>query len=196
MLRDLIISKVRIKLLEIFLYQLSEIFYVRQLVRMTGEEINAVRRELIRLEGAGMLKKEPRGNRLYYWFNKRHPLFGDLLSLIHKTAGLGGQIVKNKNKIGRVNFALMSGRFARRLPTREGEVDLLVVGEIEMPKLVAIIKEEEKGLKKEVNYSVMTRQEFEFRRKRRDPFLLGILASSRIMLIGDEENLVGRVPDA
>lgn len=197
MLRDLIVSKVRIKLLEIFLYQLTEIFYVRQLVRMTGEEINAVRRELQRLEAAGMLKKEARGNRLYYWFNKHHPLFGDLLAIISKTVGLGGKIVENKHKLGRINFALLSGRFARRLPPEsEGKVDLLVVGEVKMNLLADLIKEEESQLKREINYSVMTRQEFEFRRKRRDPFLLGILADSRIMLVGDEEDLVGRIPDA
>lgn len=195
MLQPLIISKVRLKLLKIFLHQLSEIFYIRQLVRLSGEEINAVRRELQRLEAAGMLKKEPRGNRLYYWFNKRHPLFGDLLSIISKTVGLGGQIVANKNKLGRINFALLSGRFARHLPTREGEVDLLVIGEIKMALLADLVKQVEKKLKREINYSVMSRQEFEFRRKRRDPFLLGILTGSRIMLVGDEEDLVGRVPD-
>ena len=196
MLHELIVSKVRIKLLKIFLHELTEIFYVRQLVRLTGEEINAVRRELQRLEAAGMLKKEPRGNRLYYWFNKHHPLFGDLLSIISKTVGLGGQLVENKHKLGRINFALLAGRFARHLPTREGEVDLLVVGEIKMAELVNLIKLEERQLQREINYSVMTRQEFEFRRRRRDPFLLGILAGSRIMLLGDEEDLVGRVPNA
>ena len=50
MLRDLIVSKVRIKLLQTFLGNPKEIFYVRQLVRAVGEEINAVRRELARME--------------------------------------------------------------------------------------------------------------------------------------------------
>jgi hypothetical protein len=192
MLRDLIISKVRIKLLQTFLYQPQELFYVRQLVRLTGEEINAVRRELLRMEKAGAVKKEARGNRLYYWFNQNYPLFGDLLSLINKTVGLGKAVIENKAKIGKIKFALLSGRFARRLSTREGEVDLLVVGEVNMPKLVEIVKTEEEKQEREINYSVMSRQEFEFRKKRRDPFLLRILTSSRIMLIGDEEELVSR----
>ena len=192
MLRDLIISKVRIKLLQTFLYQPQELFYVRQLVRLTGEEINAVRRELLRMERAGAVKKEARGNRLYYWFNQNYPLFGDLLSLINKTVGLGKAVIENKAKIGKIKFALLSGRFARRLSTREGEVDLLVVGEVKMPKLAEIVKTEEEKQEREINYSVMSRQEFEFRKKRRDPFLLRILTSSRIMLIGDEEELVSR----
>jgi hypothetical protein len=36
----------------------------------------------------------------------------------------------------------------------------------------------------------MGRDEFEFRKKRRDPFLFGILLGSRVMIIGDEEDLV------
>lgn len=190
MLRDLMVSKVRVKLLQTFLDQPDEIFYVRQLVRKTGEEINAVRRELQRMERAGMVKKESRGNRLYYWFNRHDSLYGDLLSLIAKTVGLGGQIIKNKSKLGKIKFAMFSGRFARRLPTKEGGVDLLLVGEITMPVLAKIVQAEEKRLEREVNYTVMTKAEFEFRKKRRDPFLLGILASSRIMLIGDEEDMV------
>jgi len=54
-LTDLIISKVRVKLLTIFFLAPDDIFYVRQLVRKTDEEINAVRRELAYLEKKGIL---------------------------------------------------------------------------------------------------------------------------------------------
>lgn len=190
MLRPLIVSKVRIKLLQTFLNQPQEIFYVRQLVRETKEEINAVRRELKNMEEAGMVKKENRGNRLYYWLEKDHLLYGDLLSLINKTIGLGGQIISNKNKIGKIKFAVLSGRFIRRQPTKEGGVDLLVVGEINLAKLAQLVKEEEARADREINYSVMSKEEFDFRKKRRDPFLLGILSDSRTILIGDELEIV------
>lgn len=190
MLQDLVVSKVRVKILQVFLYRPDELFYVRQLVRAVNEEINAVRRELKRMENAGMVKKEWRGNRLYYWFNKDYSLFNDLLAIISKTVSLGGKIIKNKGKLGKIRFAVLSGRFARRLPTPEGGVDLLVVGNVFLPDLTSIVKSEESELKREINYSVMSSQEFDYRKKRRDPFLLGILAGSRIMLIGDEEDLV------
>jgi hypothetical protein len=59
-----------------------------------------------------------------------------------------------------------------------------------MPELAKIVQEEEKKVGREINYTVMSREEFAFRKRRRDPFLLGILASSRTMIIGDEEELV------
>lgn len=192
MLRDLMVSKVRVKLLQTFLYQPDEIFYVRQLVRKVGEEINAVRRELSRMEKANMVKKEPRGNRLYYYFNRDHPLYENLLSMVHKTVGLGKEIIKNKSKLGRVKLVMFSGRFARRLPLEEGGVDMLVVGDINMQTLAKLVRAEEAKLEREINYTVMTRDEFNFRKKRRDPFLQGILLGSRIMIIGDQEDLVAK----
>lgn len=190
-LQDLIISTCRLKLLQTFFNQPKEIFYVRQLVRQTGQEINAVRRELEHMEKAGMVKKENRGNRIYYWFDRNYPLYHDLLSLLVKTGGLGGAILKNKNKIGHLRLAMLSGRYARGLPTKEGLVDLLLVGEIFIPELQKVIHDEELRLGREINYTVMTKEEFDFRKKRRDPFLQGILLDSRIMLIGDELDLVG-----
>lgn len=191
MLQDLIISRCRLQLLQIFFSQPSEIFYVRQLVRETGQEINAVRRELAHMEKAGMVKKESRGNRVYYWFDRSYPLYQDLLSMFSRTYGLGRAVIKNRNKIGHIRLAMLSGRYCRGLPTKEGLVDLLLVGEISMPELTKIIHEEEIKAGREINYTVMTKEEFEFRKKRRDPFLLGILLDSRIMLIGDELDLVG-----
>lgn len=189
-LKDLMVSKVRVKLLQTFLTNPKEIYYVRQLVRLIDEEINAVRRELARLEDASMVKKESRGNRLYYWFNQEHPLYGELLALVAKTKGLGGKIVKAKNKLGKVKFAMLSGRFARGLAPLEGGVDLLLIGDVNLPELSKLVRDQEKDVGREINYTVMTREEFLFRKKRRDPFLLNILSGSRIMVIGDEEAMV------
>jgi hypothetical protein len=191
-LKDLMVSKVRIKLLQTFFSEPKEIFYVRQLVRRTGEEINAVRRELKRMEKAGMVQKEPRGNRLYYWFNKKYPFYNELIGLVAKTTHLGKRLLKKKNRLGRVKYIAVSGRLLRGLPPVEGGVDLLVVGEVMMPELARVVQEEEKRLGRELNYTVMTREEFEFRKKRRDPFLQGILAGSRTMIYGDEEEMTGR----
>lgn len=191
-LSDIITSKVRIKILELFLSDVGEMYHVRGVVRETKEEINAVRRELARLEKAGMLKKEARGNRLYYWVRKDYPFYGDLLSLAAKSQGLGADLTENRKKIGKISFIMFSGRFVRRKKRkREDEVDILVVGEVVLPELAILIRKEESKRGHEINYTVMSREEFDFRKKRRDPFLLGILSRSRVMVIGDEEDLVG-----
>lgn len=192
-LRDLFVSRTRAKLLQTFFSQPEEIFYVRQLTRITGEEINAVRRELARMEKRGMVKKEARANRLYYHFRKDYLFYADILNLMAKTGGLGKEVIKNINKIGKVKFAVLSGKFVRQKKHRQSDVDLLIVGQIILAQLAAIIKEAENKLKREINYTVMNKEEFQFRKKRKDPFILSILLKSKIMLIGDEEDLISEV---
>jgi DNA-binding transcriptional ArsR family regulator len=191
-LSDFITSKVRIKILELLYSNPEEMYHVRGIVREIKEEINAVRRELSKLENVGVVKRESRGNRVYYWARADYLMYGDVLSMVAKSKGLGAAIIANKLKIGKPIFIMFSGRFARhKEKKKEDEVDILVVGDIILPELATLIRVEESKRSKEINYTVMSREEFEFRKKRRDPFLLGILAGSRVMIIGDEESLVG-----
>lgn len=190
-LTDIITSKVRVKILDLFYSNLTEMYHVRGIVREVGEEINAVRRELERFEKVGILKKEPRGNRIYYFVNKDYSGYGDLIQIVSKSTGLGKSLIETKNKLGKVSIVMFSGKFARMKPRKDDSVDVLVVGEIVLPELAAIIRTFESKLGREINYTVMTREELDYRKKRRDPFLQGIFLGSRVMIIGDEEELTG-----
>jgi len=66
----------------------------------------------------------------------------------------------------------------------------LIIGEVVLPEIAALIHAEQEKRGQEINYTVMTDGEFELRKRRRDPFLIGILENSRIMIIGREEDLV------
>ena len=190
MFEDLITSKTRIKVLYTFFESPEEMFHVREVVRRVEEEINAVRRELIHLEKNGVLRKEPRANRVYYYPDKNYPFYFDLIRIYSKSRGLGADIIKNKVKLGKIKYAMMSGRFARGIRQNPEEVDLLVVGTVVLPELSLLVKKEEARIKHEINYTVMTEEEFNFRKKRQDPFISSIINASRIMLIGDEETLI------
>lgn len=190
-LSDIITSKVRIKILELLFSNPSEMYHVRGIVREINEEINAVRRELTKLETAGVIKKESRGNRVYYSLREDYPMYADIISMVAKTKGLGANIISNRSKIGKPLYVMFSGRFAKhKKRKKEDDVDILVVGDIVLPELASLIRAEESRRKSEINYTVMTRDELVFRKQRRDPFLQGILAMSRVMIIGDEDDLV------
>jgi hypothetical protein len=190
-LEDIIISRVRVKMLVLFLSNPGTIFHVREIVRRVAEEINAVRRELAHMEKAGMVSKEQRANRLFYNFRKDYPLYYDLMELVGKTSGLGWEIIRNRVKLGKVKFAMISGRYIRNLPKASStDVDVLIVGNIVLPELAQIVRTEETKKTCELNYTVMTEEEFTFRKKRHDPFVLEILSGSRVMLLGDEEEMI------
>ncbi len=186
-LSDFIVSKVRVKVLKSLLENPKEMYHVREIVRRTGEEINAVRRELQRMEEGGMVKKESRGNRLYYWFNYEYPYFQELLQMVSKATGLGFAIRKNRGKIGKISYVMFSGEFVRHEERKDpDQVDVLVVGDVVLPELASVIRQEETKRKTEVNYTPMTKEEFEFRKSRRDPFILGILSGTRVMVLGND----------
>lgn len=190
MLKDIIVSRVRVKILTLLLANPQKIFHVRDIVRQIEEEINAVRRELAHMEKCAMVAKEPRANRLYYSFRKTYPLYFELLEIIIKTTGLGGDILKNKAKLGKLKYVMLSGKFARNLKHDPNSVDLLIVGTVVLPELAQLVRAEEARREREINYTVMTEEEFLFRKRRRDPFILNVTQGSRIMVIGDEEELL------
>lgn len=190
MLEDIIISKVRVKLLVLFLRNPGTMYHVREITRQIDEEINAVRRELAHMEEAQMVESEWRQNRRYYQFKKDYPLYQELLALVIKTSGLGGAIIANKARLGKLKFAFVSHIFAKGQEPEQTDVDLFLVGPVALQELTILVKEEELKREREINYTAMSEEEFVFRRRRRDPFLISILEKPRIMLIGDEDALV------
>ncbi len=189
-MEELFVSKVRAKILQLFLNSTEELFHVREIVRRVSEEINAVRRELARMEKYGMVASEWRANRRLYRFRRDYKFYPELLALVVKTSGLGGDILGNRAKLGRVKFAMLATRFVKNQSSGTEDVDLLIVGQVVLPELQAIISNEQAKREREINYSFMDEAEFNFRVRRRDPFILKVLVQPKIMLIGDEQELL------
>jgi DNA-binding transcriptional ArsR family regulator len=80
-------SAARVQVLRLFLLHPSSQFYQREIERETGQAIRAVQREVERLEEAGLLLREPEGNRIFYRLNPDFPLLAELTALFQKAAG-------------------------------------------------------------------------------------------------------------
>ena len=59
-----------------------------------------------------------------------------------------------------------------------------------MPQVALLVKQLEKMLATELNYSCMTEEEFSYRKTHKDPFIVKVLLQSRLTLIGDEIQLL------
>lgn len=177
---------------ELFFTHPEEMYYVREITRETNEEINAVRRELDRMIDYGLLRSEQRGNRVYYSLNARYVFFDEMLKMVAKTTGLGKKFRQLRRKLGEVEYVMFSGKFVRGIKPQRDEVDVLVIGDIVLPELEALIKDEQVRIGRELNYAVFDLPEFEFRKTRRDPFIMDILMNSRVMIIGSGEEFSER----
>lgn len=187
MLKDLFISEVRVNIMKVMLPAPDKPYHVRALVRAVNTEINAVRRELARLYKIGLLRKRPAGNRIYYTVDTSSPYYHELLALIAKDRGIGAAIIENLKKLGDVRFAVLSKAFVRGRISTALDVDLFLVGDVNLNVLHELIEREQQKLGREINYSVMSLDDFDFRKRTADAFAMKILSQSRTMLVGDEE---------
>lgn len=190
MIENIFVSRVRVKLLRFFFMDSSRELHIRGIVRKIDEEINAVRRELKNLEETGILKSEKRGNRLYYTLDESCPINTELLGLVNKEFGLGGIVLERKDLLGDVHFAVLTTAYLENHHPSPYDIDILFVGNLNMKSLSKSIKQAEDELKREIRYTVMTRDELDYRKKKRDAFIMNILNKHKIMLIGDENKLL------
>ena len=92
LLRPLITSKTRLKLLTRFFLNQSVDAYLQGLSKELDENTNSIRVELNRLEEAGILSSKLEGRRKLYRVNKNHPLTANLTAIVRKVTGVDALI--------------------------------------------------------------------------------------------------------
>ena len=195
-------SKTRAKLLDLFFSDTGKSYYVREITRMIEEQINSVRRELINLESIGIVKSETYDNKVYYSANLRSPYAHAFQELFNprKTAGSVGpagpmltSAAVNANQtsgavevhhVSRANTwaenikpvekYLRGLMVINQLPGQQG-VDMLIIGDDRTKKLTRWAEVVEKRQGKPMNYVIMSRDDFLYRKSVRDRFVMGLL---------------------
>lgn len=152
MLETLISSKTRIKLLLKFFLNSNTTSYLRGLESEFGESSNAIRVELNRLEQAGMLESEYRGNKKFFKANQAHPLFGEVRSIIRKYVGIDKIVETVVERLGDVKSVYVGGEFARGI--NSDVIDLILVGLVDKEYLVRLIDKVEPMVKRKIRYLV------------------------------------------
>lgn len=190
MLKKIFISKVRISILDVFLSNLDSSHHVRELVRILDEEINAVRRELMNLESAGLLKCRKEGNKSVYRINKESPYIWELRSIFFKESPTGQAILDVTKKTEGIELIILTDSFIKKKYQNPTDVDFLFIGTMRIKDLSTIISQLEKELGKEIRFSAITKEDFEFARKKKEPFLMNILENDKIILFGQLSDLL------
>lgn len=196
MLEQLFNSKIRIKLLKLFLANPNKQYYIRQLTRLLDSQINSVRREINNLVSIGILNATPNlkqkkeikdvskkgdSQRKYFQTNINFDLYSELKSLIlrsHLVVKKG--ICKEIANAGKINYLAFTGIF---VDISNSQVDILIVGKASKIKINKIISKFEKELNRNINYTLMSKAEFLYRKDVTDRFLYSILESKKIVAI-------------
>ena len=175
-------SKTRAKLLELFFENTTKSYYVREITRVIGEQINSVRRELTNLESIGIIRNETFDNKVYYAANMKHPYAHAFQEIFGRkvTPAKVQEVRQSATKgawddyIRPVAKYLRAMMITNRLPGQDG-VDMLLVGDDRTKKLTRWAEVVEKKRGKPMNYVIMGRDDFLYRKSVRDRFVLEIL---------------------
>ena len=211
MIENLFGSKTRFKLLELFMSNPNQVFYVRQITNIIDEQINSVRRELSNLLSLGIIKADNSGKHLYYEVDQSHPKYRHLKGLlassrgqeIVKTVDSKGRKIKNAGKkvtkakktspekaLGNVTLVVLTGIFTL---DKKAPADLLIVGNVTDAKLEAYVSELEKPIDKEIKYVCLNQDDFDYRYMINDRFIKEML-SSKIAVRVDRNNVTKTKP--
>ena len=194
MIDSLFGSKTRVKLLHLFLNNPEKSFYVREITRMIDEQINSVRRELANMVSVGIVQQDAIDNKLYYSVNEDYPYIKPLAAIFSdkNTEGDMGAAssVSWKDSLGRMRglrLAIISGKL---VVGSSSAVDLLLVGDnMSAVTIKNLVKKIEKDRKIEINYAVISYDDFYYRMSVKDRFIMDIIRNKHSVLI-DAENIM------
>jgi len=189
MLSTLITSKSRRKILILFLTHPEQKFYYSQIIRDLGMTPSAAQKELSNLSNIGFLKSEKEANVKYFQVNKSFPLYNELKSIVYKTVALADPLRDALEKIGDIQIAFIYGSVAKNTENMGSDIDLMVIGHPSMDELSEAVTKAEKGLSREINFTVFEPKDWKKNLKEKKGFATTVYKDKKIFLMGTEDAL-------
>ena len=160
-------------------------FYLNELLRLTKLSSASLQQELNRLTAAGLVSSTRVGNLRMFKANPASPVFTELVSLTRKTCGLSQlfqqALLPMKPSL---QHAWIYGSVAKETDTSASDIDLLLVGEkISLSEVLNLFQPLEDEMKRKVNPTCYTPQEFARRLDDADSFASKVMSQPYIDLL-------------
>lgn len=188
-LERLFTSRVRVQLLKIFLLRPENQYHIRALASEIDAQYSAVWKELKNLEEIGFLQSEKTAGRKIFRMNACFPIIKELRHIFLKIVGVGDLVRYSLIEMDGIEKAFIFGSFAEGDIDADSDLDLMIIGDIEVAHITPVVEEIEKILTRDVNYLLVTQEEWEMRLAEGDSFSSNIQNSPKIMLIGNQNGV-------
>lgn len=187
-------SRTRVKLLHLFLSNPGKSFYVREITRLIDEQINSVRRELANMTTVGIVTSDTADNKLYYEVNQRYEYYVPLRAIFAGEKMVPTQKETTAKKtwyddlraVSGVRIAVLAGVLVKGSTSA---IDVLVAGDVNQARFKKVIKAAETVEGRELNYVVLSYDDFYYRLSVRDRFITEIITGKCITLVDDDNIL-------
>jgi hypothetical protein len=159
MLKSIITSETRIKLLLRFFLNPGTTGYLRQLAKDFGESTNSIRLELNKLSQAKILNAQFKGRNKVFEANRKHPLFEDIRNIVLKSTGIDQVLSNIIQKLGEIQLAFIRGDYA--IGKDSGLIDLVIVGDhINLKELNRVKNKTEQLIKRKISVLILEKREY------------------------------------
>lgn len=189
---EALFGKTKRQILALFFGRPHQTFYLRQIERETQTGIGAVQREVKKLVDAGLLMRVESSDQILYSANRESPVYGELSSLLTKTAGIADvlrKVLKRHAKAGDIDVAFIYGSVASGRATAASDIDVFLVGDAMLAQLLPAVRRAQVDLGREINPTVMDRHEFAANASAGKGLVSRVLQKPRIMIIGTDDEL-------
>ena len=184
MLEKLFTSKTRTRILELLIFNSDRELHLRGISREVKITPIYVRKELQNLKELNLVLESKKGNLSLFQINKSSPIFTELKNLFMKTEYFG-ELIKKSLKRLKIDFAFIFGSFAKGIESKESDIDLFVVGDVNENDLLKIIQKTEKQSGREINY-ILWKKAVLMKRAKKHHLLNEIAKNPIMMLVGGE----------
>lgn len=168
----------------------EESLHVREIARVTGISPGTLHRELRALSDLGLLTRREVGRQVFYAADRASPVFEELAGLLRKTAGLADVLRAALAPLAdRLRAAFVYGSMAAGTAGPASDIDVMAIGDADFAGVVKALHPAQVALRREINPTVMTLDEFNSRRRARDGFAQSVVKGSKIWLIGGDDDL-------
>jgi len=189
-IEKLLRSKTRTRILWHFLENTEIRSGLRELSRIVKLQVHAVGREITLLKKTNLLIEEKTPSKNFYSLNIEHPFFDEIVSLFHKSYGVGGMIMNNRDVFAGTDFLLLTSYFLFRQPKDKYDIDILLVGAPKIDQVSIFLHNIETSLQRELLYTIITPGDFKNRKQKLDPFIWNILEKPSVVLLGKQAELL------
>jgi predicted nucleotidyltransferase len=156
-----------------------------QLREASGMSAASLHRELQRAEASGVVVRDASRRPHVFSPNRTSPLFEPLTVLLRTTVGVEAELARLLAGVPAIEAATIFGSWAAGDAGPSSDLDLLVVGDVNVKALRAKLRGLGKQIGIEIDATIVEPSEFESLARTRNPFLQTILNRPRIDLVGD-----------
>lgn len=165
-------------------------WYLSELADFLQTRPSSLQRELTALVQSGILEQRRDGRRTYFKAETRSPIFRDLRSIFEKTIGLVPTLRIMLRPFGdKIACAFVYGSVARGEERATSDVDLMVIGELELADLFPSLGKAEKRLGREINVTNYSVDEFRKKASEGNHFLTAVLNGNLQFVKGEQRDL-------